>query len=45
MFKKFLKELIEAQTMGDVLEIFYSSDGIDMAYQRDKLSWKDYQHF
>lgn len=43
MFKKFLKEIIEASTEEELLDIFYREDGIDMMYQREKLSWKDHQ--
>ena len=43
MFKKFVKELIDAKTKEEVNDIFYRFDGIDMMYQRDKLSWKDHE--
>lgn len=43
MFKKFVKELIDAKTKEEVENIFYRFDGIDMIYQRDKLSWKDHE--
>lgn len=43
MFKKFVNELIEAKTKDEVLNIFYRSDGIDMMYQKEKLSWKEQQ--
>ena len=43
MFKKFVKELIDAKTKEEVENIFYRFDGIDMMYQRDKLSWKDHE--
>ena len=43
MFKKFFKELIDAKTIDEVNDIFYRSDGIDMMYQKEKLSWKDQQ--
>lgn len=43
MFKKFVKELIDAKTINEVNNIFYRSDGIDMMYQKEKLSWKDYE--
>ena len=43
MFKKFVKELIDAKTKEEVENIFYRFDGIDMTYQRDKLSWKDHE--
>ena len=43
MFKKFLQEIIEAETNEELLDIFYRADGIDMMYQRDKLNWKDHE--
>ena len=43
MFKKFVKELIDAKTKDEVERIFYRFDGIDMMYQKEKLSWKDQQ--
>ena len=43
MFKKFVQELVNAKTKEEVEHIFYRSDGIDMMYQKEKLSWKDQQ--
>lgn len=43
MFKKFVKELVAAKTKEEVERIFYRSDGIDMMYQKEKLSWNDQQ--
>lgn len=43
MFKKFVQELVNAKTIEEVERIFYRSDGIDMMYQKEKLSWKDQQ--
>ncbi len=43
MFKKFLKEIIEANTEEDLLDIFNREDGIDMMYQKEKLSWEDHK--
>lgn len=43
MFKKLLKELIEAKTVEEVNEIFYRLDGVDMSYQHGLLTWKDYE--
>ena len=43
MFKKFVQELVNAKTKEEVERIFYRSDGIDMMYQKEKLSWKDQQ--
>lgn len=43
MFKKFVQELVNAKTKEEVENIFNRSDGIDMMYQKEKLSWKDQQ--
>ena len=43
MFKKFVAELIEAKTEDEVLNVFYRADGIDMAFQKEKISWKEHQ--
>lgn len=38
MFKKLLKELIDAKTIEEVNEIFYRSDGVDRSYQSGLLT-------
>ena len=43
MFKKFLQEIIDANSEEELMGIFYRKDGIDMMYQKEKLSWKDHQ--
>ncbi len=43
MFKKFLKEIIEANTEEELMDIFNRKDGIDIMYQKEKLSWKDHE--
>ena len=44
MFKKFLKRIIECENKEEAYEkVFYGDDGIDMAYQREKISWNDHQ--
>lgn len=43
MFKKLLKELIDAKTIEEVNEIFYRSDGVDLSYQNELLTWKEYE--
>ena len=43
MFKKFIKRIIEAENQEDAWNnVFYGADGIDMAYQHEKISYKDY---
>lgn len=44
MFKKFLQRIIEAENKQDAIDnVFYGSDGIDIAYQREKITWKEHQ--
>lgn len=44
MFKKFIQRIIEAENREDAIQnVFYGSDGIDMAYQREKITWKEHQ--
>ena len=44
MFKKFLQRIIEAGNQEDAIwEVFYGENGIDHAYQQEKISWKDHQ--
>lgn len=43
MFKKLLKELIDANTIEEVNEIFYRSDGVDHSYQNELITWKEYE--
>ena len=44
MFKKFVQRIIEAKDRNDAWEnVFYGADGIDMAYQHGKISWKEHE--
>ena len=44
MFKKFIQRIIEAEDQEDAIQnVFYGYDGIDMAYQRDKITWKEHE--
>lgn len=44
MFKKFIQQIIEAENKEDAIKnVFYGPDGIDMAYQHDKITWKEHQ--
>lgn len=44
MFKKFIQRIIEAKDREDAIQnVFYGADGIDMAFQHDKLSWKEFE--
>lgn len=42
MFKKFIQRIIEAENREDAIKnIFYGPDGIDKAYQMEKITWKE----
>lgn len=44
MFKKFIQQIIEAKNQEEAWQnVFYGWNGIDMAYQRGQISWKDHQ--
>lgn len=44
MFKKFIQRIIEAENREDAIQkVFYGADGIDMAYQKEKISYKEHQ--
>ena len=41
MFKKLLQRIIDSEY--PVQEVFYGENGIDMEYQRDKITYKEYE--
>ena len=44
MFKKFIQRIIDAKDREDAINnVFYGADGIDIAYQHEKISWKDHE--
>ena len=44
MFKKFIQRIIEAKDREDAIQnVFYGADGIDMAYQHEKITWKEHE--
>lgn len=44
MFKKFIERIIAAENHDDAIEnVFYGPDGIDMAFQHEKITWKEHQ--
>ncbi len=44
MFKKFIQRIIDAKDKEEALNtVFYGFDGIDMAYQKDKITYKEHQ--
>lgn len=44
MFKKFIERIIAASDQDDAINnVFYGPNGIDMAYQHEKITWKEHQ--
>lgn len=44
MFKKFIQRIIEAKDReGAIQNVFYGSNGIDMAFQHEKITWKEHE--
>ena len=44
MFKKFVQRIIEAENREDAIQnVFYGPDGISMAFQREKITWKEHE--
>ena len=44
MFKKFIERIIAAKDREDAINnVFYGENGIDIAYQREKLTWKEHE--
>lgn len=44
IFKKFIQRIIEAENREDAMQnVFYGNDGIDITFQREKISWKEHQ--
>lgn len=44
MFKKFIQRIIDSENREDAIDnAFYGSDGIDIAYQHEKITWKEHQ--
>lgn len=44
MFKKLFDELLAATTPEEINDILYRfPDGVDVAYQNEKLGWKDHE--
>ena len=44
MFKKFIQRIIEVESKESAMQnVFYGADGIDIAYQQDKITYKEHQ--
>lgn len=44
MFKKFIERIIAAENKEDAIQnVFYGKDGIDMAFQHNKITWIEHE--
>lgn len=44
MFKKLIQRIVEAENREDAIQnVFYGEDGIDMQFQREKITWKEHE--
>ena len=44
MFKKFIQRIIDAGNREDAIQnVFYGESGIDMAFQRETITWSEHQ--
>lgn len=44
MFRKFIERIVAAENREDAIQnVFYGPDGIDAAYQREKITWKEHE--
>ena len=44
MFKKFIERIIKASNREEAIQtVFYGMDGIDIAFQRGKITWKEHE--
>lgn len=44
MFKEFIQRIIASENHEDALQnVFYGAYGIDMAFQRGKITWKEHR--
>ncbi len=44
MFKKFIQQIIESNNKEDAIQnVFYGENGIDKAYQMEKITWKEHE--
>ena len=44
MFKKFVQRIVESAGREDAIQnVFYGPDGIDLAFQRERITWKEHE--
>lgn len=44
MFKKFVQMIIDSANKEDAIKnVFYGENGIDMAFQKDKITWNEHE--
>lgn len=42
-FQKLVERIANAKTYEDVMDCFYSRDGVDMSFQKEKISYKKFE--
>lgn len=43
-FKKFVERIATAKNKEDAIQrVFYGADGIDMAFQKEKITWNEHE--
>lgn len=43
MFKKLLDRMLKAETNEEIESVLYAADGVDMMYQKEKITWADHE--
>lgn len=43
MFKKFVMQIALAETKDDLYEILDGKNGVDIMFQKEKLTWKEHE--
>ena len=44
MFKHLIEQIIASANREDAIQnVFYGPDGIDMAYQKEKITWNEHE--
>lgn len=42
-FKKLVQRLAECRTEDDIHAFLYDQNGVDLSYQREKITWNDHE--
>lgn len=44
IIQEFLQRIIDAEDREDAIQhVFYGADGVDTAYQHEKITWKEHE--